>query len=325
MRPVIPGHGRAMGSYSNVGARISFGGANGSNQNVWANSNAGGTWARGSGRGTWNVNHGNVAMGSNAVGRLDWQNPNDLQNILCWNCGGRGHIAACCGSVGGRMVQYALKRCHIDVPARQSQISTAAIKEITDEVGDQNDASVGIDGKDGYIEEDEFAALDDKNMEFIEVDDLDNMNASGVSWVWALSSEPKTFENSEKANLYDSGASRHISPFKVQFETYCCIPPYPIKVASKHILNTVSISSININVPNGTKVTRISLTDVLHVPGICMMIVSISRMLEAGYESHFQEHQCVITGRRGRPVLGRIPVGRGGLFKAKHAYAFCHG
>ena len=52
-----------------------------------------------------------------------------------------------------------------------------------------------------------------------------------------------------------------------------------------------------------------------------MTVVSVSCMLQASFKSHFQEGKCVIK-RKGGEVLGSIPVGRGGLFKLQHAYAY---
>jgi len=223
----------------------------------------------------------------------------------------------------------------------------ASIEEVTEEVG-QSEGGVGdnggttfvggyvggpgyvggtgYEGGTGYVEEghefvgkDEFFKLQDKNANFIEVEDLDNVNTSGASWVWALSVDPS---KSEDNDLYDSGASKHISPFKEQFQTYRKISSYPIKVASNHTLNAIGIGSIYINIPNGDKNTKLLLTDVLHVLGIRMTVVSVSCMLAAGYESHFQDEHCIITTQGQQLILGSIPVGEGGLFKSKHAYTF---
>jgi len=102
---------------------------------------------------------------------------------------------------------------------------------------------------------------------------------------------------------------------------YHKIPALPVAVASNHILNAIGLGTMYINVPNGLMCTKILLTDVLHVPGLHMTVVSVSCMLQAGFESHFQDGKCVIR-RKGGEVLGSIPVGKGGLFKLWHAYAY---
>ncbi len=337
-RPVIIGRGRGMVPYANVGARTNYRGGNvvGQHQGV------GNCVGLGYSVGQANITHGSGSR-SGIVNRgwTSWKNPNDLQTVVCWNCGGQGHIAACCGSPGGVLAQHALKRRHIEGPVGQTQVNVASIEEVTEEVG-QNKGGVGdnggttfvggyvggtgYEGGTGYVGEgnnfvgeDEFFKLQDENANFIEVKDLDNVNASGASWVWALSVDPS---KSEDNNLYDSGASKHISPFKEQFQMYQKISCYPIKVASNHTLNAIGISSIYINITNSNKNTKLLLTNVLHVPGICMTVVSMSCMLAAGYESHFQDEQCIITTRGRQLTLGSIPVGEGGLFKSKHAYAF---
>jgi len=59
----------------------------------------------------------------------------DLQMVLCWNCGGCGHIVACCGSPGGILARHAPKRQRIEGPAGQTKVNMVSIVEVTD-VGD---------------------------------------------------------------------------------------------------------------------------------------------------------------------------------------------
>ncbi len=111
-------------------------------------------------------------------------------------------------------------------------MNVASIEEVTEDMG-QNEGGVGNSEEEnfvggtgyvgegnnfvGFVGKDKFFKLQDENTNFIEVEDLDNANASGASWVWALSVDPS---KSKDSDLYDSGASKHISPFKEQFQMY---------------------------------------------------------------------------------------------------------
>jgi hypothetical protein len=54
-----------------------------------------------------------------------------------------------------------------------------------------------------------------------------------------------------EAELYDSGALRHISPFRHCFMTYQSITPRPISVADNQVFYTIGTGMLQIEVPNG--------------------------------------------------------------------------
>jgi len=150
-------------------------------------------------------------------------------------------------------------------------------------------------------------------------EDLDNVNTSGASWVWALSVDPS---KSEDNDLYDSGASKAHFPIQRAIPNVPEDLSYPIKVASNHTLNAIGSVPIYINIPNGDKNTKLLLTDVLHVPGIRMTVVSMSCMLAAGYESHFQDEHCIITTAVSKLTLEAFQRGREDYSSRSNAYAF---
>ncbi len=116
-------------------------------------------------------------------------------------------------------------------PAGQTQVqlSVAAIEEV-DESGEHASNVDGMSGS-GVMGNENFEAMgnenygqleDDANMELIDVEDVDNEGFSGVSWVWVIMIESRssTCGDDERVDLYDSGASKHVSPFRDQFTTY---------------------------------------------------------------------------------------------------------
>jgi hypothetical protein len=58
-------------------------------------------------------------------------------------------------------------------------------------------------------------------------------------------------EGNAEAELYDSGASRHISPFRHRFVTYQPITPRPISAADKWVFYAIGTGTLQIEVPNG--------------------------------------------------------------------------
>ncbi|KAI0043512.1 hypothetical protein FA95DRAFT_1498499, partial [Auriscalpium vulgare] len=54
-----------------------------------------------------------------------------------------------------------------------------------------------------------------------------------------------------EAELYDSGASRHMSPFRHRFTTYRAIDPRPITAADKRVFYAIGVGDLSIDVPNG--------------------------------------------------------------------------
>jgi len=50
-------------------------------------------------------------------------------------------------------------------------------------------------------------------------------------------------------------------------------------------------------------------------PNTRFRVVSIGRIIKAGYTVQFVEDSCSIKMEEKRPVIGRIPAGANGLFK----------
>ncbi len=162
----------------------------------------------------------------------------------------------------------------------------------------------------------------DSELESDEEEDIkeeDNKVAVNVLEEWVMITTTGTaMDKAVKANLYDSGASRHISPFRGQFITYCPIPNHPITVVNNHTFNTIGTGDIAVDIPHRPTSRRIILKEALYAPNVRLTIISISCLLESGYEAHFKEERCFIM--RGGSIIGSVPVSKNGLFKTRHAY-----
>ena len=131
----------------------------------------------------------------------------------------------------------------------------------------------------------------------------------------SYASEPRT-----ESELYDSGASCHMSPFRKQFVSYRPIPPRPIMAADKHLFFAEGMGDLRIRVPNGESFTPVILCDALYAPSMALTVVSISRIAKAGLSVAFEGSTCKITNQKGA-VVGTIPSNNNGLYRVEHVCA----
>lgn len=92
-----------------------------------------------------------------------------------------------------------------------------------------------------------------------------------------------------QVELYDSGASRHMSSYREKFVTYNPIPPKPITTADKRTFDAVGKGDMYIYLPNGKAHSRVLLKDVLYAPRMGVTLISISRLDQAGYAALFRD------------------------------------
>ena len=134
--------------------------------------------------------------------------------------------------------------------------------------------------------------------------------------------DQQVFESTTRteSELYDSGASCHMSPFRQQFVSYRAIPPRPIMAANKRVFYASGIGDVRIRVPNGQISTPVVLRDTLYAPDIALTVVSISRITKAGFTVSFEGKTCKITSPGGK-TIGRIPANGNGLYRVEHMCA----
>lgn len=125
-----------------------------------------------------------------------------------------------------------------------------------------------------------------------------------------------------ETELYDSGASRHMSPFRHRFRNFHTIPPRAITAANHRTFYATGAGDLQVDVPNGDTTTPVILRDTLYAPDMALTIISISRINDAGYDVsfHAKTRTCKISNPAGKQV-GSIPANSNGLFKVEHSYA----
>ena len=245
-------------------------------------------------------------------------NMKDKRNLECFNCKKKGHIKADCWAKGGgkegQRPQRGKKRDNKD----KNKDNAAGATDTGDDieswavlVSDSEEDLYEQDGKSWSFVEEEYSAdedsLEDSEdlYEALSEDSQDQaMNASG---------------NTE-AELYDSGASRHTTPYRHRFTNYRTITPRPITAADKRVFYAIGTGDYQIQVPNGATTTPVVLRDAFHAPDIGMTVVSVSRIAKAGYKVLFDEDRCKIMDKNDK-VIGNISVSNNGIYKVLRAGA----
>jgi len=130
-------------------------------------------------------------------------------------------------------------------------------------------------------------------------------------------------EKVQRNVVVDTGASKHFSPYKEQFENYRTISSVPVLTADGHSFAAIGRGDLKIKLPNGTTgTTPVTLRDCLYSPRMPATLISVICLNEANYKL-FVDGDCMILSPKMR-MIGRILVVNG-LYQyddamlAKHA------
>ena len=119
--------------------------------------------------------------------------------------------------------------------------------------------------------------------------------------------------------LYDSGATQHISPYKSDFTSYSPLtPPTFLNTANQQQFPAIGHGTLVVQVPNGGTMLELTLHRALHAPVVSYTLVSIAALDEEGYHTHIGAGHMELTSPQGERV-GRIPRTSGHLYKVVHA------
>ena len=87
-----------------------------------------------------------------------------------------------------------------------------------------------------------------------------------------------------ESELYDSGASRYMSPFWHRFINLVSIPPHPITATNNCVFYGTSLGDIKIDIPNGSLSTPITLKDALYAPNMTLTVISVSKIRSGSWD-----------------------------------------
>jgi hypothetical protein len=130
-----------------------------------------------------------------------------------------------------------------------------------------------------------------------------------------LSRETSKFRGTE-VDVYDSGASTHMSPNRHRFTSFKEIPPRRITAAERTVFTATGIGNMRIAIPNGKTTNHITLKDVLYCPDLAFTLISLVRCDKAGFAVLLRDQHCTIRDAKGTTV-GKIPL-KEELYKVEH-------
>jgi hypothetical protein len=142
---------------------------------------------------------------------------------------------------------------------------------------------------------------------------------------WAVILDGDDQAGGDRANLaearndveiYDSGASRHMSPYRSKFINFSEIPAKKIRTADERTFLATGKGDMYITVPKGKTETKVLLRDVLYASEMSATLVSIGRIVAAKHTVVFRGTTLQILDPAGK-VVGEIPKS-GGLYTVNH-------
>ena len=184
-------------------------------------------------------------------------------------------------------------------------------EELTDEIADddlpplQSVPDSDDEGEDPDNDDDDLLVCESP---LIPLDDEANSSLDYEVLAGAVGVKPTDVD------LYDSGATRHMSGFRHRFINFTEIEPKPITTADKRTFSATGKGDMYIHVPNDDlPPSKILLKDVLYAPSMAVTLVSISRVAAAGSTIVFAGDSCRIYDKE-RRIIGKIKV-KGGLYR----------
>ena len=119
-----------------------------------------------------------------------------------------------------------------------------------------------------------------------------------------------------QAEIYDSGCSKHLTPYREDLKNFVEIPPKSFRAANKQSMHATGMGELVIDMPNGTNASKLRLTEVLYSPEVGYTLVSVGRLDEKGFSLTFSGGKCTIRGPDGEHI-GTIPQ-QNGLYCVAH-------
>ena len=140
-------------------------------------------------------------------------------------------------------------------------------------------------------------------------------DASGEAFVVA-----ESVQAAGMAELYDSGCTNQISPYRDHFENFQSIPPRHFRAANKQTFSTTGKGELVVDIPHGTGETQLRLHDVLYSAEVGYTLVSVGRLDEAGFTVKFGGGKCTLYGEDDVEI-GVVPRTSTRVYKVEHEEA----
>ena len=258
-----------------------------------------------------------------ALGASTGKEKQQKKDIECFNCKKCGHMKANCWAKGGGKEGQGLKKKGQNGTAaaeQQQEPDIGAWVTITDNLDNGTSQSNWSEVEETLIDEEESQLNWSKIVETLDIEDTSKSS-------WAVIEEildeeeanQSSFMNSThtEGELYDSGTSCHMSPFRHQFISIRPIVPHPIMAVDNRRFFATGMGDLHIRVPNGESSTPVILHNALYTPEMALTVTSVNCITKAGYMVLFEKEACKIKDGGGK-VVGVIPANNNGLYHIKH-------
>jgi hypothetical protein len=108
--------------------------------------------------------------------------------------------------------------------------------------------------------------------------------------------------------IIDSGATSHFCPDRAKFVTYTPINPLDIRTADSTIIDAIGCGDVSIHLLLGSKRTRVTLKDALHMPKMSYMLMATCHIMAARLAVHFEVTNCrILSMGPNWQVIAEIP------------------
>ncbi len=118
--------------------------------------------------------------------------------------------------------------------------------------------------------------------------------------------------------VYDSGCTKHITPYCEELSNFIEIPPKVFCAANKENFSATGMGDMTIDVPNGVSdASQLQLTEVLYSPEVGYTLVSVGKLDDHGFSATFAGGKCTIHNPDGE-LVGEVPKVGKGLYRVNH-------
>jgi len=140
--------------------------------------------------------------------------------------------------------------------------------------GEEPAHAIGADPDPFLGEEEEHVNFEADN-ESVPDDDSDDWLCE-MEEMAAAAITPESNSTAVRIELFDSGATRHISPYRDDFTTYSLLtPPLLLNTANQQRFQAIGTGLLTIKVPNGSGENDLTLHNTLHAPSVAYTLVSL--------------------------------------------------
>jgi hypothetical protein len=254
---------------------------------------------------------------------------------VCWNCGETGHYKNKCPKPAADKSTKDPKK--VVVPAKTDS-ANAVESDSESEAAFLMTYDPGSDEPDDFGDGDwfdEVAMLDSGESDWFsegEVDEsipsvldtypLDNSNLSDFSDAVYIAAETVSPDDRRdagvRAELYDSGCTKHISPYREDLIDFVDIPPKSFRAANKQSFSATGAGKLIVDLPNRKGRTKLELTNVQYSPDVAYTLVSVGYLDDEGFSVKFGGGKCEITNPNGE-IVGEVPKNKRGLYRVEHS------